>query len=88
MENTSTKIGAQIKQLRLTAGMTQRELAQRINVGNTTLSQYESGARVPSDEVKLKIAMVFGVSVDYLLGATDSREPKSKMPPAPRGGSP
>ena len=82
MENTSTKIGAQIKQLRLAAGMTQRELAQRINVGNTTLSQYESGARVPSDEVKLKIAMVFGVSVDYLLGATDSREPKSKMPAA------
>ena len=72
MENTSTKIGAQIKQLRLAAGMTQRELAQRINVGNTTLSQYESGARVPSDEVKLKIAMVFGVSV----------EPKSKMPAA------
>lgn len=82
MENTSTKIGAQIKQLRLAAGMTQRELAQRINVGNTTLSQYENGARVPSDEVKLKIAMVFGVSVDYLLGATDSREPKSKMPAA------
>ena len=84
MENTSTKIGAQIKQLRLAAGMTQRELAQRINVGNTTLSQYESGARVPSDEVKLKIATVFGVSVDYLLGATNSREPISPThtPPA------
>lgn len=75
----STKIGAQIKRLRLSAGMTQRELAQKINVGNTTLSQYESGARVPSDEVKLKIANVFGVSVDYLLGVTDSREP-SKAP--------
>ena len=82
MENTSTKIGAQIKQLRLAAGMTQRELAQRINVGNTTLSQYESGARVPSDEVKLKIAMVFGVSVDYLLGVTDSRELTSPTPAA------
>lgn len=83
MENTSTKIGAQIKQLRLAAGMTQRELAQRINVGNTTLSQYESGARVPSDEVKLKIATVFGVSVDYLLGATNSREPIAQhTPPA------
>lgn len=80
MENTSTKIGAQIKQLRLAAGMTQRELAQRINVGNTTLSQYESGARVPSDEVKLKIATVFGVSVDYLLGVTDSRELTSPTP--------
>lgn len=83
MENTSTKIGVQIKQLRLAAGMTQRELAQRINVGNTTLSQYESGARVPSDEVKLKIAMVFGVSVDYLLGATDSREPINPTPAPP-----
>lgn len=83
MENTSTKIGAQIKQLRLAAGMTQRELAQRINVGNTTLSQYESGARVPSDEVKLKIATVFGVSVDYLLGGTDSREPISPTPAPP-----
>lgn len=83
MENTSTKIGAQIKQLRLAAGMTQRELAQRINVGNTTLSQYESGARVPSDEVKLKIATVFGVSVDYLLGVTDSRELTSPTPAPP-----
>lgn len=83
MENTSTKIGAQIKQLRLAAGMTQRELAQRINVGNTTLSQYENGARVPSDEVKLKIAMVFGVSVDYLLGASSERNSTEKVPCSP-----
>ena len=80
---TSTKIGARIRQLRLSAGMTQRDLAQRINVGNTTLSQYESGARVPSDEVKIKIASVFGVSVDYLLGVTDSRELTSPTPTPP-----
>ena len=77
---TSTKIGAQIRQLRLSAGMTQRDLAQRINVGNTTLSQYESGARVPSDEVKIKIASVFGVSVDYLLGASSERNSAEKAP--------
>lgn len=77
---TSTKIGARIRQLRLSAGMTQRDLAQRINVGNTTLSQYESGARVPSDEVKIKIASVFGVSVDYLLGASSERNSAEKVP--------
>lgn len=81
---TSTKIGTRIRQLRLSAGMTQRDLAQRINVGNTTLSQYESGARVPSDEVKIKIASVFGVSVDYLLGASSERNSAEKAlcPPA------
>ena len=79
---TSTKIGARIRQLRLSAGMTQRDLAQRINVGNTTLSQYESGARVPSDEVKIKIASVFGVSVDYLLGAS-SNAIRQKVPCSP-----
>lgn len=63
--------------------MTQRDLAQRINVGNTTLSQYESGARVPSDEVKIKIASVFGVSVDYLLGASSERNSVEKAPCPP-----
>lgn len=80
---TSTKIDARIRQLRLSAGMTQRDLAQRINVGNTTLSQYESGARVPSDEVKIKIASVFGVSVDYLLGASSERNSTEKVPCSP-----
>lgn len=80
---TSTKIGVQIRQLRLSAGMTQRDLAQRINVGNTTLSQYESGSRVPSDEVKIKIASVFGVSVDYLLGASSERNSTEKAPCSP-----
>lgn len=82
-KTTSTKIGARIRQLRLSAGMTQRDLAQRINVGNTTLSQYESGARVPSDEVKIKIASVFGVSVDYLLGASSERNSTEKVPCSP-----
>lgn len=63
--------------------MTQRDLAQRINVGNTTLSQYESGARVPSDEVKIKIASVFGVSVDYLLGASSERSSAEQVPCSP-----
>lgn len=60
-------IGKRIKSLRQAEGMTQKELASKLSISNTTLSQYESGARVPSDDIKLKIARLFGVTTDYLL---------------------
>ena len=60
-------IGSQIKRLRENAQIAQKELAKVLNVANSTLCQYENGERVPSDEVKIKIADYFGVSIDYLL---------------------
>lgn len=38
-----------------------------------SFSQYESGDRIPSDATKVKIADFFGVSLDYLLGRTDTK---------------
>lgn len=61
-------IGNRIKRLRENAGLTQRELADKFNIGYSTFSQYESGQRTPSDDVKILLANYFGVSVDYLLG--------------------
>lgn len=64
MENV---IGSRIKFLRQSSGMTQRELATKLSISNTTLSQYEGGSRIPSDDIKLKIAKLFSVTTDYLL---------------------
>lgn len=61
-------LGKNIRKLRENAGINQRDFAKMLDIGNTTLSQYESGARIPSDEVKIKIADYFDVSIDYLLG--------------------
>lgn len=61
-------LGHRIRQLREDSHMAQKELAARLHIANSTMSQYESGERVPSDEMKIKIADLFGVSVDYLLG--------------------
>ena len=54
--------------------MGQVELAAIMNVTGSTVSQYETGKRRPDTETMQRLATVFGVSVDYLLGRTDVRE--------------
>ena len=60
-----------LKELRLNAGLTQKDLAKAIEVGRTTISEYESGKIVPKQEGLLKIANHFNVSVDYLTGVSN-----------------
>ena len=62
-----------LKELRLAHGETQRDLANAIEVGRTTVSEYESGKIVPKQEGLLKIANHFNVSVDYLTGVSNER---------------
>ena len=61
-----------LKELRLANGLTQKELAKSIEVGRTTISEYESGKIVPKQEGLLKLANYFNVSVDYLTGVSDN----------------
>ena len=61
-----------LKELRLEAGLTQKELANAIEVGRTTISEYESGKIVPKQEGLLRIANHFNVSVDYLTGVSNT----------------
>lgn len=66
-------LGDRIKQLRLEKNISQKDLAKHFNIARSTLSQYESNLRSPSDEMKLKISEYFNVSLDYLLGKTDKK---------------
>ena len=61
-----------LKELRLNNGLTQKELAKAIEVGRTTISEYESGKIVPKQEGLLKLANHFNVSVDYLTGVSNN----------------
>ena len=60
-----------LKELRKSKKLTQTELGKILGVGKTTISMYETNNSTPNDEIKLKIAEYFNVSVDYLLGKTD-----------------
>lgn len=66
--------GGILKSLRQQAGLTQKQLAERLWISKATVSYYEQSLRSPSPEILVKIANVFHVSTDYLLG----REGKSQ----------
>ena len=64
----TNEIGKRIKKIRKDKGITQQQLADYIDVDRTTLSHYESGVRLPSIYILWKIADIFDVSIDELIG--------------------
>ena len=62
-----------IKNLREEFGMTQQELADKIDGAESTIAMYEKGDRKPSLEVLVKLSEIFNCSIDYILCKTDIR---------------
>lgn len=57
-----------IKELRKEQGFTQKQLADKLQVSNSAVCDWERGRTQPDLETLVAIARLFGVSVDYLLG--------------------
>lgn len=60
-----------IRELRKKKGLTQQELGEYLGVQKTAISYYESGKRQPTPDMLMKMADLFGVSVDVILGRED-----------------
>lgn len=60
--------GDRLKELRLQNGLTQKDLGDRIGVTKSVVSYYEQQMRTPSPEILIKLAALFHVTSDYLLG--------------------
>ncbi len=56
---------------------TQAYVANRIGVARTTYTAYENGTKTPPIDTLSNIAEVFGVSIDFLLGKTDTSDPST-----------
>lgn len=57
-----------IKEIRISCGIKQGDVAQMFNVAQATVSGWETGNREPDFETLLKMADLFGCTVDELLG--------------------
>lgn len=62
-----------LKQLRKDKHLTQAQVAQLVGVTPSMISSYETDIRLPSYEVMVRLADVFGVTVDYLLCRQNKR---------------
>lgn len=67
-------IGQRIKERRDAADLSQKNLADLIDVSPSAVNQYEKGEKVPSTETLLKLAKALGVTTDYLLGASKEKD--------------
>lgn len=68
-----------LKTLRKTKGITQEELAIRLNVVRQTISKWEKGLSVPDADTLIKLANYFEVSVSELLGSKVETEVDSNI---------
>lgn len=64
-----------IRALREDNDIKQREIAAVLGVSQNTYSQYETGVIAFTDQVLLKLADYYGVSVDYLMDRTNVKIP-------------
>lgn len=62
----------QIVKLRKKAGMSQLQLAEKLNVGSSAIGMYEQGRRTPAIDILIQMATLFGVSLDYLVTGTET----------------
>lgn len=65
-----------LKELRLSAGMKQEDLAARMSVKRQTVSRYENGLLDLDTATIARICAIFGCTADYLLGLSSRREPE------------
>ncbi len=61
------KIGQFIKSLRKENSVTQREVAERLNVSEKTISKWETGNGMPEVSIMLPLCKLFGISINELL---------------------
>ena len=70
----SERIGKAIKELRTGENETMEELANAIGTSHSAIAMYESGRRVPRDEIKIRIAEHFHKTVESIFFAKGQHE--------------
>lgn len=67
-----------LKTARIDAGYSQKEVSIILKVSAPTVSQWESGIKNPQSKNLAKLAQLYGVSTDYLIGTDIKKEPAPK----------
>lgn len=73
------EFGERLRLLREESKLTRDDLAKNLNISYSTISKYETNIRFPDRETLIKMADLFEVSIDYLLGRSNIKETAEKL---------
>ncbi len=71
--------GERLRQLRIANGFKQEGLAAHLHIHRSTYTKYENGDSMPNQEILLRLAALFQVSLDYLLGNVNTQRQEASM---------
>lgn len=69
-----SKLSKRLRECRKQAGLTQIQVAIAADITEKAYQNYELMTREPKLDILIKIANVYNVSLDYLVGRTDNKE--------------
>lgn len=76
--NNLVVIKMRLKEIREDRDITQKQVAEYLNIKQNTYSQYENGQRGLPIDILIKLATFFHTSCDYILSLTDEEKPYKK----------
>jgi len=85
-EQVLTGLGARLRSLRRQRGVTLTALSANTGISVSTLSRLESGARRPTLELLLSLARAYGMTLDDLVDAPPTGDPRVHLRPVTRHG--
>jgi transcriptional regulator with XRE-family HTH domain len=85
VDRTLDAVGPRLKHLRLRRAITLTDLAEETGISASTLSRLEAGLRRPTLEQLLPLARAYGVTLDELVGAPPTGDPRINLRPITRG---
>ncbi|MBB3110419.1 transcriptional regulator with XRE-family HTH domain [Paenibacillus phyllosphaerae] len=74
-------MGDRLRELRLRKNISQEEVARQIGITRSAYSHYEINNRQPVYETLKKLAVLFNVSLDYIIGGEQQSKPDTQMMP-------
>ncbi|MGW3602764.1 helix-turn-helix domain-containing protein [Micromonospora sp. NPDC005161] len=85
LDRTLDAVGPRLKHLRLRRGLTLTDLAEETGISASTLSRLEAGLRRPTLEQLLPLARAYGVTLDELVDAPPTGDPRINLRPIAGG---
>ncbi len=82
IDSARSVFGQHLRAVRTDRGYTQAEVAAKISVAQTTIANYEQGTRFPEEVTLRRLADLFEVSIDWLLGRSPLPAMAAATPPA------